>query len=205
MLSEIISVFLQILVFAFVPFVVYFIRFRRWSGFYRYIGLYLSNRKANLWAFISSTVLFVPILILVLLNPDFKDIMHNQESMTGKFRAMGFGLESVILLILAATLKTALAEEILFRGFVAKRLIAVTNYKTGNLIHAILFGLIHTLIFLSISDNVLFLTVIFLFPAAGSYIMVYLNEKIANGSIIPGWIAHTTANLLSYLIIGFVI
>jgi len=45
--------------------------------------------------------------------------------------------------------------------------------------------------------------VIFVVPAAGAYVSVYLNEKIAGGSIVPGWISHASANVLSYSIVGF--
>ena len=32
-----------------------------------------------------------------------------------------------------------------------------------------------------------------------------INEKIANGSIIPGWISHGLANIIAYSVIGFLI
>jgi hypothetical protein len=33
----------------------------------------------------------------------------------------------------------------------------------------------------------------------------YLNEKKADGSIIPSWIAHGLANLITYITVAFII
>lgn len=205
MINEIISIILQILVFTLIPFLVFLIKKKTLRGFLDYIGLKSTNKKAVQLALLSSTLLFVPIIIILLINPDFKEIMHHPESMTGKFREMGFGLKSAIFILLVSILKTALSEEIFFRGFVAKRLIAVTNYKIGNMIQSILFGVLHVLLFLGISSNPFFLFIIFLFPAIGAYVMTYINEKKSNGSIIPSWIMHAFANIMSYSIISYLL
>ncbi|MEZ4990761.1 MAG: hypothetical protein R2824_10130 [Saprospiraceae bacterium] len=46
---------------------------------------------------------------------------------------------------------------------------------------------------------------IFIIPSIGAYVSVYLNKKMADGSIIPGWISHALANVLAYGIVGFII
>ena len=205
MINELLSAILQILVFALIPFLVYLIKTRSVKGFLDYIGLKPSNSRANMLALLVMLVIVVPLLTLIFLSKDFKAIMINPESVTGKIRQMGLGVEAIVTIMIAAILKTSLSEEIFFRGFVAKRLIAVTNFRTGNLIQALIFGIMHTLLFMLITNNVLFLTVIFIFPTAGAYLSVYLNEKMANGSIIPGWIAHASANLVSYFVVAFII
>ena len=205
MINELLSAILQILVFALIPFLVYLIKTRSVKGFLDYIGLKPSNSRANMLALLVMLVIVIPLLTLIFLSEDFKAIMINPESVTGKIRQMGLGVEAIVTIMIAAILKTSLSEEIFFRGFVAKRLIAVTNFRTGNLIQALIFGIMHTLLFMLITNNVLFLTVIFIFPTAGAYLSVYLNEKMANGSIIPGWIAHASANLVSYFVVAFII
>lgn len=205
MATEIISVILQLAAFTLIPFIVYVIRKKSASGFFVYIGLKKANTKANLLALLVMMLLAFPVLSFALFSDDFMATLTDPKSMTGKFREMGFTLESLLLLIMAAVFKTALSEEILFRGFLAKRLIAVTNYQIGNIIQAVIFGAIHTLLFLGITDDVFFLVIIFIFPSIGAYIKVYINEKLADGSIIPGWIAHASANLVSYSVIGFLI
>ncbi|WP_234572009.1 CPBP family intramembrane glutamic endopeptidase [Rhodohalobacter sp. 614A] len=205
MINELISAVLQILIFAALPFVFYLTKMKKTEGFFDYIGLKKSNPDANLSAIFLSLLIAGPLLLLSMYNSEFFGIMSDPSSMTGKFRQMEFNAESVIILIVGAVFKTSLAEEILFRGFIAKRLIALTNYKIGNILQAVLFGLIHSALFLFVTDSFFFLMVIFLFPAIASYIKVYLNEKVADGSIIPGWIAHAIANLLAYSTIGFMI
>jgi len=204
MINELISAILQILLFTSIPFFVYLIKTKSTKGFGEYIGLKKSSRKANLFALLIMILLVAPLLILVLANEEFKGVMTNSESVTGKIKQMGIGIEAVITILIAAILKTSLSEEIFFRGFLAKRLIAITNFQIGNIIQAIIFGIIHIFLFMSITENILFLVIIFVFPTVGAYLKTYINEKLGNGSIIPGWIAHGTENLVSYSFILFI-
>ena len=205
MVNEVIGAVLQIFVFATIPFLVYVIRYRKVKGFLEYVGLKPSTKRANYLAVFASLLFAVPVLILILISDDIKTIMFDPESVTGKIREMGFGISSVFILLMIALLKTSFAEELLFRGFLAKRLIAVLGYSKGNLIQAVLFGIIHTILFAMITSNAVFLMLIFMIPSLGAYVSVYLNEKVAAGSIIPGWISHGLANVLAYVIVGFVI
>lgn len=205
MLTEFISALMQLVLFACIPFVVYLIRTKSVKGFSRYIGLTKSTKKANLLALGVVVILITPMLLLMYFDPAFKAVLLDPTSVTGKIRAMGFSVETIGVILIAAVFKTSLTEEIFFRGFVAKRLIAISNFQLGNTIQAVIFGAIHTLFFMKITDHFLFLFIIFLFPAIGAYCKGYLNEKLANGSIIPGWIAHATGNLCAYSIVAFVV
>ncbi len=205
MVNTFISAFGQVIVFSLIPFIVYLISKKKAKGFFSYIGLKRSNAKANGLALLLMIAIATPILLIASADPDFRSALLAPSSVSGRFRAMGFGLESSIALLLIAVIKTGLSEEIFFRGFVAKRLIAVTSFRTGNMIQAIIFGAIHTLLFLNLTDNLLFLVSSFVMPAIGAYIKVYLNEKMAGGSIVPGWIAHASSNLVAYSIIAFVL
>jgi membrane protease YdiL (CAAX protease family) len=205
MLNEIIGAVIQVLIFTLIPLIVYSIKNKTTKGFFEYIGLKKSTKKANLLSVFACLLFVAPPLILTLVNNDFKEIMFDPNSITGKFRQMGLGANSIIILLIIALFKTSLAEEIFFRGFVAKRLISVIGFVKGNVIQAIIFGIIHTVLFALTTQNPLFLFIIFLIPSIGAYVSVILNEKMANGSIIPGWIAHGLANILAYGIVGFLI
>ncbi len=205
MINETIGAILQIIILTLIPFLVYVIKKKSTKGFLRYIGLKKSTRKANCLAILACLLFAIPILILTLISTDFKEIMFNPTSVTGKFRQMGIGLNSIFILIIVAVFKTSFAEEILFRGFIAKRLISIMGYQKGNIIQSIIFGIIHTALFAMITTNIFFLLVIFTVPSVGAYISTYLNEKVGNGSIIPSWISHGLANILSYSIVGFLI
>jgi membrane protease YdiL (CAAX protease family) len=204
MLQEMLNAALQILAFSLIPFTVYLIRQKKVRGFASYIGWKRSNSLANGLALLGSLFFLVPTVGLAYVSETFRELLFQPETMTGKFRAMGLGLETVLVLVVAAVFKTALSEEIFFRGFLAKRLIGWLGYLRGNWAQALLFGLLHGLIFLALTQNAFFLLFILAFTTAGAFFMGYLNEKKADGSILPGWIAHGTANLISYAVIGFV-
>jgi len=203
MVNALTSAITQILVFALTPFLLFVIKNKSAKGFLNYIGLKKPTKKANLLALLIIFLLAIPLLLLTTTNEEFKSIMTNPQSTTGNIKQMGIGLETIITILIAAILRTSLSEEIFFRGFLAKRLIALTNFQTGNFLQALIFGIIHTLFFLPITHNALFLLVIFIFPAMSAYFQTYLNEQYANGSIIPGWIAHGTANLIAYSFVLF--
>ncbi len=203
MINELVGAILQIAFFTLIPFIVYLIRNKSAKGFFDFIGLKKSTKRANTLAVFACLIFAAPILVLTAVSPEFKEIMFDPSSITGKFREMDLGANAVIILLIIALLKTALAEEIFFRGFVAKRLISWLGFQKGNILQAVIFGIIHTAIFTAITNNVLFLILIFIMPAIGAYVIGYLNEKLANGSIIPGWISHGLANILSYSMVGF--
>jgi len=205
MVSEIIETILQIFIFSLIPFLVFLIKKRTVKGFLDYLGLKKSNSKANGLAVLSSLILLTPMLLLTLTSETFQEIMFDPNSITGKLRTMEFGANAIIILLIIAIFKTAFAEEILFRGFIAKRLISVFGFKKGNLFQAIIFGILHTLLFAIITTNLVYLSLIFIFPTIAAYVFGYLNEKKANGSIIPSWIAHGLANLITYVTVGFII
>lgn len=205
MLNELIGAVLQVAAFGLIPFAVYLFRTRSAKGFFTYIGLIRSNARANVLALFASMLFAAPILLLTLTSPDFREIMFDPASVTGKFRSMESGAGAAVLLLIYALIKTSLSEEILFRGFLAKRLIAAMGFRKGNVLQAAIFGLIHTLLFALVTTNVVFLFVIFFVPALGAYVSAYLNEEVAGGSIIPGWMAHALANVLAYGVVGFLL
>lgn len=202
-LSEIKNSISQILLFSLIPIIIYLIKQNTLKGFFVYVGLKKSINKANLYAVLTSILFSGSLLLLAIFNDEFREIVHSPSSSTGGFKELGFSFSSVVILLIAAIFKTALAEEIFFRGFVAKRLISVLGYQKGNVLQALIFGVIHTAIFALVTSNILFLAVIFIVPSIGSYVSVYLNEMLADGSIIPGWISHALGNIVSYTIVGF--
>jgi membrane protease YdiL (CAAX protease family) len=156
-------------------------------------------------AVIASLLFVVPILGLTFLNADFKEIMIDPNSISGKFKEMELGTQSLLILLIIALFKTSFAEEILFRGFIAKRLISILGFQRGNFLQAAIFGALHVALLATITHNIAFLVLIFIAPMIGAYVSVYLNEKMGDGSIIPGWISHGLANVISYSVVGFLI
>ena len=205
MINETIETILQILIFTLIPFLVYLIKKKTVKGFLDYIGLKKSNAKANYLAIFASLILLAPMLLLTITSDSFAEIMFDPNSITGKLRTMDFGANSIIILLIIAIFKTSFAEEILFRGFIAKRVISSLGFIKGNIVQAIIFGILHTALFAAITNNFIFLSVIFIFPTIAAYVFGYLNEKKGNGSITPSWIAHGLSNTITYLFVGFII
>lgn len=145
-------------------------------------------------------------IALVFIDDGWKQATLLPNSVTGKLRLMGFNSTSVSLLLIIALIKTSFSEEILFRGFIAKRLIHKFGFKAGNFWQAIVFGLVHLLLFGLLSNTAFLpLMIIFVFSTFAGWAIGYIKEKYANGSIIPGWIAHGLGNTISYWVIAFVI
>ena len=205
MVNTLISAIVQVLVFTLIPFLFFIIKNKSAKGFLSYVGLKKSTKRANTLALLIMALLAIPLLLLMVTNIEFRSIMTNPKSTSGGIKQVGIGLEAIVTILIVALLRTSLSEEIFFRGFLAKRLIALTNFRTGNILQALIFGIIHTVLFLSITHNPLFLLVIFIFPTIAAYFQTYLNEKYANGSIVPGWIAHGIANVVAYSFVLFVL
>jgi uncharacterized protein len=204
-INETLSTILQVALFSLIAYV--FFRFRKDKSvmFQDYLGLIAPPAKSVALGSFASLLFVGSTLFMIFVDDDLKNIMLNPPSITGKIREMGMSGASIYILLIIAVFKTSFAEELLFRGLIAKRLIARFGFKTGNLAQAAIFGLIHVLLFLFAKPSLSIIAFLFLMTGIGAYLIGYVNEKLANGSIAPGWIAHGMGNLLSYSIIGFVV
>ena len=120
--------------------------------------------------------------------------MKGVEMATSEFAGLGIGALPAILVY--AILNTALSEEILFRGFLLKRISNRFGFVAGNLIQGAMFGLLHGVMFFS-SVGAVKAVVIIAFTGIIGMFMGYVNEKKAGGSIIPSWCIHALANIFS--------
>ncbi|RYY19983.1 MAG: CPBP family intramembrane metalloprotease [Cytophagaceae bacterium] len=204
-LTEVVSALLQLALFTLPPFVTFLVQQRTAKGFGQYIGLYRSPARANGWALLASLVSVSSTLGVALASPTIKVLMLDPHSVAGQLRLWGISFGTVAVLLVTALVKTALAEEILFRGFIAKRLIAAWGFRVGNVVQAVLFGALHIGLFWIFTNSPLVLGFVFLASSVGAALAAYLNERLAGGSIIPGWILHGMANVVSYFVIGFLL
>lgn len=204
-LSTIISAVMQVLVFTLIPLVVYVATRRRVRGFWAYIGF---KRAPGRMVGTSATVgVGISLIMLWILSaPELRQLMFDPSTQTGRLSALGDESGVVALLVVAliqAIVATALAEEILFRGFIAKRLIAWRGFLLGNILQAVLFGAVHWVLFVG-ADTPLTLArwfFVFLIPTLQGWLIGWLNEKHANGSIVPGWTMHAVGNALTFIVI----
>lgn len=110
----------------------------------------------------------------------------------------GMGLAALPSMVVYSFLQTALSEEILFRGFLLKRLAARFGFTAATVVQALLFGAVHlTMVWGQV--GLLAGAVIVIYPMIPAVAFSYLNEKKAGGSILPSWIIHGTLNTVSAL------
>lgn len=121
--SVILSSILQVFVFTMVPFIAYLISYRKVRGFGKYIGFHRPEKKAMLYAtlFVLVTIPLGPLIRYYF--PAIQEITSAKGTVTGHLQTVGLSFSSIILIGVMAFVKTGLAEEIFFRGFLAKRLI----------------------------------------------------------------------------------
>lgn len=198
-INKLIGSVMQILLFALIPFIWWFVTERKKQSFFNWIGLEripgAKKSKTFLWiagvtaAFISSSVLTLWLL-------------RNVETATSEFS--GLGMKAIPAVLVYAIFNTSFPEELLFRGFILKRIAAKCSFSVANIVQSLLFGLIHGLMFFSLVGVMKALAII-LFTGAVAWFIGYINEKKADGSILPGWIMHAIANVFSGICSAFLL
>jgi membrane protease YdiL (CAAX protease family) len=198
-----VSAILQVLIFTAIPFVVYVITHRRVKGFFDYVGLRGPERRAMLVATLLAAAIALTVLLLATFAPGVRDLVAAPGTTIGSLRSLGFSGTAVAMLAIQALVQTSLSEEILFRGFVAKRLIGWLGFTWGNVLQGLVFGAVHLLIFTRQDFALLPAAGVLLFSGLGGWMLGYLNERIGDGSILPGWWLHGLGNTLAYGLLGF--
>ena len=188
---------IQIIIFSIIPFLWWLITSRKKMNFFEWIGLKkVNNIKENkLFAWIFSVlVLFLIISVFILYS------LKNVNVASSEFT--GLGIKSLPSILIYAIFNTSLPEEILFRGFLLKRIGNKFGFIVSNGIQSLLFGCIHGIMFFS-AIGILKSMLIILFTGIIGWIMGYINEKKANGSILPSWFIHVVANIFSGMFYAF--
>ncbi len=101
-------------------------------------------------------------------------------------------------------MKTALAEEIFFRGFIAKLFVRWMGPVPGNILQALVFALVHVLLFRALTHTPTpTLAILFALTFMAGWSIGHIKERYASGSIVPGWLAHGFGNTVVYAVIAF--
>lgn len=197
--QKILSSIVQILLFALIPFVWWAITARKKSGFFQWIGLKRisspKESKTALWI-AGTTVVFLAVSVFILYT------VRNIETATSEFS--GLGLKALPAVLVYAVLNTSFPEELLFRGFLLKRLSHPFGFPIGNVIQSLLFGLLHGAMFLALTGIPQAILII-MFTGGIAWCMGYVNERKADGSILPGWCIHAIANIFSGICSAFLL
>ncbi|HZG46237.1 MAG TPA: CPBP family intramembrane glutamic endopeptidase [Allosphingosinicella sp.] len=169
------------------------------TSFPNFLGLRSTSAKPVLAGIALGVVASAALLAV----PGFSEMAKGPGTVPGETLKQGLTHAAVVALVVTAIFKTALAEELLFRGLLGKRLIGWLGFRAGNLIQAAIFGALHSLLALTPLATGTLVVSIVLFSAALGWINGWLNERMDEGSILPGWACHASANLCSYLGLAF--
>lgn len=192
LINKVVSSVVEILLFALVPFVWWFITARKKESFGKWIGLKGIAQESR--GKVVKTAALVEIGFLLLSFYMLYVVKDVENLATSDFAGMGVSVLPAILVY--AIFNTAFPEEILFRGFLLKRLSGKLGFGIANMIQSIIFGLLHGLMFIQYT-GVVTGGLIVAFTTAIAWFMGYINEKKANGSILPSWGIHAFANIFS--------
>ncbi len=205
MLDALLSALLQVVAFTAIPFFTYLATRRRAAGFMQYVGLITPPARAMAWATALSVATLGVLALVLALFPDIRGALGGAGTAAGRLREVGPSALGIWLLLVGALIQTSLSEEILFRGFVAKRLIERLGFPRGNLLHAAIFALPHLALLLipAARPTVAGAAGLFLYPCTMALIIAYINERVGNGSIVPGWWAHALGNAGGYALLAF--
>lgn len=195
-LSLLSSSIIQLVTFCLIPFIWWLITDRK-TNFFNWIGLkkpiFKDNKLKIFGIIIVVAGLYIVAMLLILTT-----LLSGITTATNQFA--GKGLSAVPLILIYAIIQTSLSEELLFRGFLCKRFINRFGFIVGNIMQSIMFGLLHGIPFGLATGKWFVCVLLTIFPAFIGFTQGWLNEKKADGSIIPSWILHGLMNTLSALL-----
>ena len=196
-INKVLNSLLQIILFLIIPFLFWYFSARKQERFTEWIGLKkIKGAKKTTLAIIIVTTFYL-LISLILLNS-----LKNIENATTEFQGLRFAALPAIFIY--AVFNTSFPEEILFRGFILKRLANKLGFAKANFIQGLLFGILHGVMFFPLVGNLKSILIILLTSLA-AFAMGYVNEEISGGSIIPSWIIHAISNLIAGLYAAFYI
>lgn len=197
-INLLISAILQVVLFSIIPFVWWLISGRKENSFLKWLGLkkpVIKNKPRYL--------VFILIVLVILLLPSLLVItLFVDESATATNQFSGQGISALIPALIYSFLQTGFSEELFFRGFLTKRFIHKFGFQWGNIIQGLLFGLLHGILFVSIT-GLLSAVVIVLITGVVGYLLGWINEKQSSGSILSSWIVHGFVNTVASIIAMF--
>lgn len=200
MLDNIFSAIVQLLLFMIIPFVWWIVTSKGKVRFFEWIGL-KKIQTNNYYRLLSYWILILLGLFMVAFFIMPFIVSSEDSATTSQF--YGKGIKVLASALIYSYIQTGLAEEIFFRGFLAKRLIAKFKFLLGNITQAFIFGLLHGILLYQTIGLIKAIFVVLITGTIG-WFEGYLNEKQSGGSIVTSWLLHGTTNLLAALSVMFI-
>jgi len=191
-----IEAMIQVFVFTLIPVVTYLIRKRTLKGFLINLGFKSMPLKHNVLPLIIG---FLIVAVIGFLQVEYINSLSFKETtglVTQQASQYTFNLKGILFVLTVACIKTALAEEIFFRGFLFNSMIPIVGFLAANIIQSVLFAAIHFPIItvFGLKSGLIIMTG----PFIVAMLMGYLNHSVYNGSIFPSYILHALGNVISF-------
>ena len=193
MLNELVGAIAQVLFLSLLPLAVWYVTARKKESFFSWIGLkkpICKNKISTALTAIVMTILYIAAMTTCTkLLPDGVTTVGSQFA--------GGGLGALPAAFFYSFVRTALSEEILFRGFVLRLIRNKAGFTAGNTVQALLFGLVHGIPFGIITNSILAFVLLTMLPGLFGWYQGWLNEKQCEGSIVPSWLLHGSINFIT--------
>ena len=193
MLNELVGAIAQVLFLSLLPLAVWYVTARKKESFFSWIGLkkpICKNKISTALTAIVMTILYIAAMTTCAkLLPDGVTTVGSQFA--------GGGLGALPAAFFYSFVRTGLAEEILFRGFVLRLIRNKAGFTAGNTVQALLFGLVHGIPFGIITNSILAFVLLTMLPGLFGWYQGWLNEKQCEGSIVPSWLLHGSINFIT--------
>ena len=169
-----------------VPLVWWFAATKGNVSFFEYVGLKKVRVTHELFA---TTIILTIVFVKIIMPSLYYRLIPELFAQSSSLDSPGIWVLAYVILVHPIFL-TGFLEEVAFRGFLGKRLIAKFGFAVGNTMQAAIFGLGHNVPGLSLTSAVSLVIITGTF----GWIAGYITEKQAGGSITPAWILHAFAN-----------
>jgi len=197
----------NLLVFSALPVLWWWVRHRREGGFFHWVGLYRPQLQSSIWVLVAFAVVygfFYNFDFTCLASPETLAYLESSAQVSANVYA-GMGVAAIPAALIENFIANGLAEEILFRGFLCRRLCARFGSIPGILMQGVLFGIMHNLLYLAagLQVGLWYHLLVFGFTGMGALLLGWLDQRIFNGSIWPSVLLHGAGNFLSSMLVAF--
>lgn len=206
-LSSISVTIVNLIIFSAIPLLWWFFRHRKETGFIKWIGFYKPQLTSKWWVLIGFAVVyyfFYSFDFTQLVDSQTLEYIENSSAVSSNVFA-GLGVAAIVPALIQNFIANGVAEEIFYRGFLCKRFCAKLGNIQGIILQAVLFGLMHNVLYIvgGLDVGLWYHTLTFVFTGMGALLLGWLNEKIYNGSIIPSIILHGAGNFIATMLVAF--
>lgn len=188
---ELLGAVLQAILFLLIPFLWWLMTARQSEDFLPWMG-FKRIRHTGRWLYtVLGTVLAVT--AYGMLTSAIMAVYSDRITAAGSSFA-GMGMAALPAVIVYSFIRTGFSEELLFRGFLLKRISRRWGFIVGNTVQALLFGALHGIPFGLATHSILVTALLTLLPGAFGWYVGWLNENRCGGSVVPSWLLHGLMN-----------